>query len=146
MKFSRKMIMGLEAVIDIATHSRPHPVQARDITKRQGVPQRYLEQVLQALVKADILRGVRGPKGGYHLARERRRISIAEIIETISEIEDSPQLPKLHSELGEKLISPLCKKLQKDIMASLSGMSVEDLCKQAQEKGLSMSKESDFTI
>ena len=67
---SRKTVLALETVVDVALHSRPDPVQAKDITKRQNVPQRYLEQIMQTLVKADILRGVRGPKGGYRLARE----------------------------------------------------------------------------
>ena len=44
---SRKSLLALEAVVDVALHARPDPVQAREITKRQGVPQRYLEQVMQ---------------------------------------------------------------------------------------------------
>ena len=59
-RLSRKSLLALEAVLDVALHARPDPVQARDITARQGVPQRYLEQVMQALVRAGILRGVRG--------------------------------------------------------------------------------------
>ena len=82
-QLSRKSLMALEAVLDVALHARPDPVQAREITARQGVPQRYLEQIMQALVRANILRGVRGPRGGYRLARERRRISIREIFEVI---------------------------------------------------------------
>ena len=84
---SRKSLLALEAVLDVALHARPDPVQAREITARQGVPQRYLEQVMQALVRAGILRGVRGPRGGYRLARERRRISVREIFEVIEEID-----------------------------------------------------------
>jgi Rrf2 family iron-sulfur cluster assembly transcriptional regulator len=75
LKLSRKTLLALEAVIDIAFNARPEPVQAKEITARQGVPQRYLEQVMQQLVRAGILKGVRGPRGGYRLARERRRIS-----------------------------------------------------------------------
>ena len=69
LRISKKMMFALEAVVDIAVHSGPDPVQSRDITARQGIPQRYLEQVMQLLVRASILRGVRGPKGGYRLAR-----------------------------------------------------------------------------
>ena len=84
---SRKSLLALEAVVDVALHARPDPVQAREITKRQGVPQRYLEQVMQALVRANILRGVRGPRGGSRLARERRRISVKEVITVIEALE-----------------------------------------------------------
>ena len=64
MRLTRKTALAIEAVVDIAFHARPDPVQARDITERQGVPHRYLEQVLQRLVREGVLRGVRGPRGG----------------------------------------------------------------------------------
>ena len=75
LKLSRKMLYALEAVVDIAYNARPEPVQSKEITRRQGIPQRYLEQVMQQLVHEGVLKGVRGPKGGYRLARERRRKS-----------------------------------------------------------------------
>ena len=62
LKLSRKTLLALEAVIDIAFNARPEPVQAKEITARQGVPQRYLEQVMQQLVRAGVLKGVRGPR------------------------------------------------------------------------------------
>ena len=55
----RKTLYALEAVVDIAYNARPDPVQSKDITRRQGIPHRYLEQVLQHLVRNGILRGVR---------------------------------------------------------------------------------------
>lgn len=101
-RLSRKSLLALEAVLDVALHARPDPVQAREITARQGVPQRYLEQVMQALVRAGILRGVRGPRGGYRLARERRRISVREIFEVIEEIDggDVDTLSQSDLEIG----------------------------------------------
>ena len=83
MRLSRKTLLALEAVVDVAVNARPDPVQSRDITQRQGIPQRYLEQVLQRLVRANILKGVRGPRGGYSLARERRKISVADIVQVV---------------------------------------------------------------
>ena len=77
LKFSRKTLLALEAVLDVAYNARPDPVQSKDITRRLGIPQRYLEQVMQQLVREGVLKGVRGPRGGYTLARERRRISVA---------------------------------------------------------------------
>src|SRR6476660_1517005 len=83
LKLSRKTLLALEAVIDIAFNARPEPVQAKEITARQGVPRRYLEQVMQQLVRAGILRGVRGPRGGYRLARERRRITVGQVVRVV---------------------------------------------------------------
>ena len=57
MRLTRKTLYALEAVVDIAHHARPDPVQSKDITQRQDIPQRYLESVLQHLVHAGILRG-----------------------------------------------------------------------------------------
>jgi len=52
-----------ETIHDIACNGHPNPVQSKDISKRQGISQRYLEGTLQHLVRADILCVVRGPKG-----------------------------------------------------------------------------------
>jgi Rrf2 family protein len=65
---SKKLVLALEAVTDIAYHGGPEPVQSQDIARRLMLPRRYLEQVMQQLVRAGILRGVRGPRGGYRLA------------------------------------------------------------------------------
>jgi len=87
LRLPRKALYALEAVVDIAFNARPDPVQAKEITRRQGIPPRYLEQVMQQLVHAGVLKGVRGPRGGYVLARERRRISVADIVTAIQALE-----------------------------------------------------------
>ena len=125
---SRKSLLALEAVVDIALHARPDPVQAREITKRQGVPQRYLEQVMQALVRANILRGVRGPRGGYRLARERRRISVKEVITVIEALESEETMEHFNSPLSKQIIAPLCIRLQRAIDAEMGGITIADLC------------------
>ena len=75
-----RSLLGIAAVVDIAFHARPEPVAAKELAARQSLPQRYLETVLQQLVRAGILKGVRGPRGGYELARERRRISVGDVV------------------------------------------------------------------
>ena len=86
-RLSRKTLFAIEAVLDITYHASANPVQSREITRRQGIPRRYLEQVLQNLVRTGVLTGVRGPRGGYRLARERRRITLADIVQVIHEME-----------------------------------------------------------
>ncbi|MFQ5765180.1 MAG: RrF2 family transcriptional regulator, partial [Rhodospirillales bacterium] len=87
LRLSKKMLFAIEAVLDIAYHAGAEPVQSREITRRQGIPRRYLEQALQHLVRQGILVGVRGPRGGYRLARERRRISIGDIVRVVQGME-----------------------------------------------------------
>src|SRR5215472_8680974 len=140
LRLSRKTLLALEAVIDIAFNARPGPVQAREITARQGVPQRYLEQVMQQLVRAGILKGVRGPRGGYRLARERRRISVGDIVRVAESIEDGENdNPEPKSDLGSRIVTPLIQSLQEEVMARLDAVSIEDLCQRAREAGVDSS-------
>ena len=131
-RMTKKMIYALEAVVDIAHNGRLNPVQSREITKRQGIPQRYLEQVLQKLVHDDILRGVRGPKGGYNLARERRRIKVGDVITAINEIDvkDQKDSQLSQSDIGQQVINPLIHDLNKTLMEKLNAMTLQDLCDQ----------------
>jgi Rrf2 family protein len=55
-------------------------LQVAEIAQRQGIPDRYLEQMLTSLRRANILRSIRGPKGGYQLARPPAQIKVAEVV------------------------------------------------------------------
>ena len=114
---TKKMLFAIEAVLDIAYHAGGEPVQSREITRRQGIPRRYLEQTLQQLVRANILVGVRGPRGGYRLARERRRISVGEIVTVVRAMEttEDPFQDVPASDLGKKVIRPMWGELQDEI-------------------------------
>ena len=79
---SRRSVLAIAAVVDVALHSRSAPVAAKALAARHKLPPRHLETLLQGLVHAKILKGVRGPRGGYELARERRRITVGEIVRT----------------------------------------------------------------
>ena len=148
-RLSRKTMLALEAVIDIAYNARPEPVQAKEITARQGVPQRYLEQVMQQLVRAGILKGVRGPRGGYRLARERRRISVGDVVRVAESIEDAEEEKiRPRSDLGLRIVAPLIQNLQDDVMARLDSVTIEDLCQRARHQGVDADNDvsADFTI
>ncbi|HVP84705.1 MAG TPA: Rrf2 family transcriptional regulator [Rhizomicrobium sp.] len=149
LKLSRKTQLALEAVIDIAFNARPEPVQAKEITSRQGVPQRYLEQVMQQLVRAGILKGVRGPRGGYRLAKERRRITVGEVVRVAESAEDEED-GELNgrSDLGARIVTPLIQSLQDEVMTRLDAISIEDLCQRARSAGVDCGGRStaDFTI
>lgn len=80
MKLSTRSRYGLRAVYDIAFHSGEMPAQIQDISTRQGIPPRYLEQIFQKLKLAGILKSKRGPQGGYFLSRAPEEITVMEII------------------------------------------------------------------
>src|SRR5262245_38566534 len=69
---SRNSLLAVAAVIDVALYGRDRPVSAKALAARHALPARHLEPVLQALVRMGILKGIRGPRGGYELARDRK--------------------------------------------------------------------------
>jgi Rrf2 family protein len=149
-RLSRKTVFALEAVLDIAYNARAEPVQAREITQRQGIPQRYLEQVMQELVRAGILKGVRGPRGGYHLARERRKVSVGDIVRIVANIENlqSSEQYQTESDLGNKVVKPLLDDLYGSMMERLDNTTLQDLCVAAERQSVERESRSrlDFTI
>ncbi|HUF85988.1 MAG TPA: Rrf2 family transcriptional regulator [Thermohalobaculum sp.] len=137
LRLTRKTILALEAVLDVAYNARPDPVQSKDITARQGIPQRYLEQVMQQLVHHGILKGVRGPKGGYTLARERRRITVGDVVRVVDQLdEEADREPVSRAELGEKVVAPLWAETRGAILDRLDEVTMEDLCRRARELGV----------
>ena len=89
---SKKLFYAVEAVLYIAYNGGHGPISGRDIATRQGLPPRYLEQLMQRLVRGGILRGVRGPHGGYLLAKERRRITVGDICAVLADEKDDQDM------------------------------------------------------
>jgi Rrf2 family protein len=146
---SRKMRLALEAVLDVAYNARPDPVQSKDITARLGIPQRYLEQVMQQLVHEGVLKGVRGPRGGYTLARERRRITVGEVVRIVDALERAEDAEaQAGSPLGEAVALPLWAEVQGMVLARLDAVTLEDLCLKAAELGVARGDQpvGDFAI
>ncbi len=80
MRLSTKSRYGLRALFDMAYHAGTLPAQIKDISRRQEISPRYLEQIFQDLKKAGLLKSRRGPQGGYFLARKPDEITVMDII------------------------------------------------------------------
>ena len=80
MKISTKGRYALRTMIDLAQHGTEGLVPLKDVAARQDLSQKYLEQIVTQLSKAGLVKGVRGPQGGYRLAREPKDYNIAEIL------------------------------------------------------------------
>lgn len=80
MRLSTKSRYGLRALFDMAYHAGTLPAQIKDISRRQAISPRYLEQIFQDLKKAGLLKSRRGPQGGYFLARKPQEITVMDII------------------------------------------------------------------
>ena len=144
-KIQKRIIYAIEAVLDIALNAGVNPVQNLAVAKRQGIPKRYLEQTLQILVKNNILVASRGPRGGYRLAKERRKIKILDIIKSVTTEKEVNDLYK--SNISKIIIQPLIHKFLEESMVYLNKISVEDIYNQYKQKNKDNSnKKVDFVI
>jgi Rrf2 family iron-sulfur cluster assembly transcriptional regulator len=128
---SRKCLLAIAAVIDIAIHGKGRPVSAKALAVRHELPARHLEPVLQALVRQGILKGIRGPRGGYELARERRRITADDILRAAGTVEDEEQIASGSSLLND-VVRPAMTQAERAFSAALMRINVEDLARRAE--------------
>jgi Rrf2 family transcriptional regulator, iron-sulfur cluster assembly transcription factor len=126
----RRGVLAITAVIDIAINARGRPVSAKALASRHGLPPRHLEPVLQALVRSRILKGTRGPGGGYELAREAPSISAEAILKAAGAEEDN--LGDFKSGLLSKVVLPALSDAEKTFLEALRGISVDDIAGQAE--------------
>jgi Rrf2 family transcriptional regulator, iron-sulfur cluster assembly transcription factor len=129
----RKGILAIAAVLDIALNSRGRPVAAKALATRHRLPPRHLEPVLQALVRHGILRGIRGPRGGYELAREQRRITADDILRAAGSAEESEEEVAISdSHLLSKVVIPALGQAEHAFSSALARINVEDLTRSAE--------------
>ncbi len=123
----KKCVLAIAAVIDVALHSSGRPVAAKALASRHCLPPRHLEPVLQALVRHGILRGVRGPRGGYELARERYRITADDILRAAGTADEFDGVALGGSHLLSDVVMPALVQAEDAFSAALARINVEDL-------------------
>jgi Rrf2 family transcriptional regulator, iron-sulfur cluster assembly transcription factor len=128
----RKGVLAIAAVIDVALQSQGQPISAKTLAARHRVPPRHLESVLQALVREGILRGIRGPRGGYELARERRRVTANDILRAARSVEEVDDPWPTHSELLDKVVLPVLADAEQEFGTALSRINLEDMTLRAE--------------
>ena len=122
-----KAILAIAAVVDIAVHSKERPVSAKALAVRHSLPPRHLEPVLQALVREGLLRGIRGPGGGYALAREPKDISAEEILRAAGTVEEDATEPQVDSALIQKAVLPAVALAEEIFSDALKKVRVADM-------------------
>lgn len=142
---NKKIFYAIEAVLYIAYNAKAVPISGSVVAEAQGLPTRYLEPMMQKLVRAGILRGVRGPSGGYQLGRERRRITLADICDVIT---DGAGFPTPSTALGKKILGPAAQELRGQWETDLARSSIADLCERASAANIPThtANPTDFTI
>ena len=141
MKLSTKGKYGVRAVFEVARHYGKGPITIKEIADRQGISFSYLEQILHKLGKAGLIESVRGPGGGYLLARKPQELTIGDIVRVL----EGPIALSHCLEPGES--SDCCQaddcvaklvwaKVGAKIEEALDSISFDDLLQQYQEPHL----------
>ncbi|MDT8317188.1 MAG: Rrf2 family transcriptional regulator [bacterium] len=150
MKLSTKITYGVRALFDIAYHSCGIPAKVNDIARRQGISARYIEQIFIMFKKADIIKTVRGPKGGYMLAKKPEEISLGEIIRSIEgDIELVSCKPSRVGEgecsMSENCVTaPIWSDLNGKVSSFFDSISLKDLCDRGKSLGITRDMEGKF--
>jgi len=138
MRLSTKGRYALRAMVDLAAHCEQAPVPRKDIADRQDISPHYLEQLFAKLRDAGLIEAVRGPGGGYRLARRPDEITAGEVVRAVEDVlspvacliadpdlqcERAPSCPtqRVWKELGERASQ------------YLDSVTVGDLCEDARE-------------
>jgi Rrf2 family protein len=152
-RLPRRDLAAIEAVLDIAYHGAAEPVRGAEIADRLGVPRRYLEHSLQALARGGVLIAQRGPRGGYRLARERRRISVADIVRALNTDDDGDasapaDAAEPGSDLGRRVIGPMAAAAEAVLQAHLDTVTLDALCAEGRRQGIAGARDRalDFSI
>lgn len=145
---ARRSLLALAAVADVALHARPQPVAAKALAGRLNLPPRHLETLLQTLVRANILKGVRGPRGGYELARERRRISAAEVVRAVMTDSGAEAEEGQANRFIDLVIGPIVERAAQAFLTELESVTIDDICQSACDKKIlnDDTPRPDFTI
>jgi Rrf2 family protein len=128
----RKGILAIAAVLDIALHGKGRPVAAKTLANRHRLPPRHLEPVLQALVREGILRGVRGPRGGYALAMEQTRISAEDILRAAGNADNAGDSSLGGSTLLSNVVVPALEQAEQTFSSALGRISLAELARSAE--------------
>jgi Rrf2 family protein len=142
MRLSTKSRYGVRALFDIAYNCGAGSAQIQDISRRQHISQRYLEQIFQSLKKVGILKSKRGPQGGYMLARNPADISLGEIVKATEgdlmmvECGRKGRKRSLCEFDGECVTQAVWSGAEAVFQEYLDGITLQDLCERGMEMGI----------
>jgi len=147
MRLSTKGRYAVTAMLDLALHEGKGPVTLADISVNQGISLSYLEQLFASLRGKQLVRGVRGPGGGYYLGKTAADISVADIICAVDEwVEFTRCGGREDCHDGERCLThTLWDHLSDEIYHFLNGISLADLVARGLEKQAQGAKEEKVT-
>lgn len=147
MRLSTKGRYAVTAMIDLALHQEKRLVSLAEISEVQEISLSYLEQLFSRLRKYEIVEGVRGPGGGYRLAREADDITIADIINAVDEKLDATRCEGHENcQSGRKCLThELWFELSQRIYGFLHDLTLADVVGSREVKRLSKDQDRRIT-
>lgn len=144
MKLTTKGRYAVTAMLDLALRHNKGSVTLADIARRQGISLSYLEQLFAKLRRADLVESVRGPGGGYNLARLPSEISVAQIVLAINENIDATRCGGERNCQGDEpcLTHELWQDLSRRIHDFLDGISLADLVERPHVQQVALRQEA----
>ena len=129
MRLTTKGRYAVTAILDLALHCEQKPVSLGDISRRQGISLSYLEQLFAKLRRRKLVNSVRGPGGGYLLAKATADISVAEVVDAVNESLDATRCEgRGDCQHGEVCLTHyLWEDLSAQIYGFLNNISLADL-------------------
>ncbi|MFM1912119.1 MAG: DNA-binding transcriptional repressor [Pseudomonadota bacterium] len=146
MRLTTKGRFAVTAMLDLAMSEADKPVTLAGISERQSISLSYLEQLFSRLRRCGLVKSVRGPGGGYRIAKPLTEISVSEIISAVDELIDATQCggqENCHDE-GRCMTHDLWTSLNVKILEYLSGISLADLVASNEAKSKGESKPISF--
>ena len=137
MKISTKIRYGARAMLELACHYGEGPIELKEIAKRENISLKYLEQVINPLRAAGLVKSIRGSKGGYSLAKPPSEICLYDVIETL---EGPLNLIECLSDLKacQKVPSCVTRDIWKEVSEAISkifySVTLEDMVNRKREK------------
>ncbi len=131
-----RAMLAVAIMLDVAFHGgRAATVSAADIAERLGMARRGMEPLLQSLSRAGLLESVRGPRGGYRLARPRRDVTVREVV-SVAFADDVEGADGPTGALQGAVIDRLWLELEGAVLDLLQGMTLDDLLRRAAAAGM----------
>ena len=129
MRLTTKGRFAVTAMLDLALNATSGPVTLAGVSERQKISLSYLEQLFGKLRRRNLVESVRGPGGGYTLARDANRISVADIIQAVEEPLDSTQCGGRENCHGDQrcMTHDLWEELNTTVFGFLDGVKLSTL-------------------
>ena len=144
MRLTTKGRYAVTAMLDLALNSSASPISLADISSRQGISLSYLEQLFALLRRGGLVVSVRGPGGGYRLARSGERIFVSNIVDAVDEGLDATGCQgSANCQGGEECLTHhLWTDLSRKIHGFLNEISLEDLVQRREIKRVSQRQQT----